>query len=67
MECFCLDWSRKIVNVRKFYDNIGGCVHQFNETVRNFHIHLSESNMKNAAMTTAHLYTLLAKMFEKNI
>ena len=39
--------------------------HQSNETIREFHLHLSDSNLQNAATTTAHLYTLLAKVFEK--
>ena len=50
---------------RKFYDNGGGYVHQSNDTVRGFHLHLSYSNLQNSAMTTAHLYTLLARFFEK--
>ena len=49
-----------------FYDNGGGYVHQSNDTVRVFHLNLSDSNLQNYAMTTAHLYTLLARMFEKN-
>ena len=56
---------RKIVNVRKSYDNGGGYVHQYNDTVRDFHLHLSNSKLKDAATTTAHIYTLLARIFEK--
>ena len=48
-----------------FYDNYGGYVHQSNDTVREFHLNLSDSKLQNAATTTAHLYTLLARMFEK--
>ena len=33
--------------------------------VREFHLHLSYSKLQNAATTTAHLYTLLSRMFEK--
>ena len=62
----CLDCFRKKVNVSNFYGNGGGYVHQYNETVRKFHLHLSDAKLKNTATTTAHLYTLLARMFEKN-
>ena len=54
------------VNVRNVYDNSGGYVHQYNDTVREFHLHLSGSKLQNAATTTAHIYTLLARMFDKN-
>ena len=50
---------------KKFYDNGGGCVHQSNDTVREFHLNLSDSKLQNAATTTAHIYTLLARMFDK--
>ena len=66
MEGCCLYGFRKTVNSRKFYDNGGEYVHQSYDTVREFHFHLSDSNMQNAAMTTAHLYKLLARMFEEN-
>ena len=66
MEGSCLDRLRKIVKVRNFNDNGGGFVHQSNDTVRELHLHLFDSNMKNAATTTAYLYTLLASIFEKN-
>ena len=65
MEFCCLDYFRKTVNVRNVYDNGGGYVHQSNDTVREFHLHLSDPKLQNAATTTAHLYTLLARMFEK--
>ena len=65
MEGCCLDSFRKTVNVRNFYENGGGYVHQYNDTVQDFHLHLSDSKLKNAATTTAHLYTLLAGMFDK--
>ena len=50
-------------NVSSFYDNGGGYVHKYNDTSREFNLHLSGSNLQNAAMATAHLYTLLARMF----
>ena len=56
---------QKTVNVRNFYENVGEYVNQYNETVREFHLNLSDSKLQNAAMTTAHLYTLLARIFEK--
>ena len=33
--------------------------------VREFHLHLSDSRLKNAATNTDRLYKLLARMFEK--
>ena len=63
--CF-LDHFIKQVNVSSFYDNGGGDVHQSNDTIREFHLHLSDSKLKNAATTTAHIYTLLSNVFEKN-
>ena len=42
MEGWCLDRLRQTVNVRNFYDNGGGYVHQYNDTVREFHLHLSD-------------------------
>ena len=33
--------------------------------VQEFYLHLSYSKLQNSAMTTSHLYTLLAGMFEK--
>ena len=65
MEGCCLDRFIKQGNVSSFYDNGGGYVHQSNDTIREFHLHLSDSKLQNAATTTAHLYTLLAKVFEK--
>ena len=50
-------------NVGIFYDNGGGDFHQSNDTIREFHLHLSDSKLQNAATTTAHLHTLLAKAF----
>ena len=67
MEGCCLDRFMKKGNVRSFYDNGGGDVHQSNDMIREFHLHLSDSKLKNAANITAHLYTLLAKVFEKEI
>ena len=65
MEGYCFDSFRKKVNVSNFYDNGGGYVHKSNDTVREIHLHLSDSKLKNAATTTAHIYTLLASMFDK--
>ena len=48
-----------------FYDNGGEYGHQYNDTVQEFHLHLSGSKLQNTATTTAHLYKLLARMFEK--
>ena len=66
MEGCCLDRFIKQGNLSSFYDNGGGDVHQSNYTVREFYLDLSYSNLQNAATNTAHLYKLLAKMFEKN-
>ena len=57
MEVCRLDRFRKTANMSNFYDNGGGYVHQYNETVREFHLHLSDSKLQNAVTTTAHLYT----------
>ena len=65
MEGCCLDCFIKQGNVSSFYDNGGGNFHQSNDRIREFHLHLSDSKLQNAATTTAHLYTLLAKVFEK--
>ena len=65
MEGCCLDYFIKQGNVISFYENIGGDVHQSNDTVREFYLHLSDSKLQNAASTTAHIYILLAKVFEK--
>ena len=66
MEGYCLDRFIKTVNVSNFHDNGGGYVHQFNDTVWESYFHLYYSKLQNVATTTAHLYTLLARMFEKN-
>ena len=65
MEGCCLDRFRKIVNVRHFYENGGGYVHQFNDTVREFHLHLSDLKLQHSATPTDHLYKFLVRMFEK--
>ena len=65
MECCCLDRFIKTVNVINFYDNGGGYVHQYNDKVRYLYLYLSYSKLQNFAITTAHLYTILAIMFEK--
>ena len=65
MEGCCLYRFIKQGNVSSFYDNCGGDFHQSNDTIREFHLHLSDSKLQNAATTTAHLYTLLANVFEK--
>ena len=67
MEGCCLYRFRKTVNVSNFYENGGGYVHQSNGTVRDFHLHLSYSKLQNVATNTAHLYTLLARMFDFKI
>ena len=66
MEGCCLDRFIKQGNVRSFYENGGGDVHQSNDTVREFHLYLSDSNLQNVATTTTHLYTLLANFLIKN-
>ena len=43
--CF-LDCFRETVNVRNFYDNGGGYFHQYNDTVQEFYLHLSDSKLK---------------------
>ena len=65
MEGCCLDRFIKQGNVSSFYDNGGGYVHQSNDTVREFHLHLSDSKLQNYATTTAHLHTLLSKDLRK--
>ena len=65
MEGCCLDLFIKKVNVSSFYDNGGEDVHQYNDTLRDFYLHLSDSKLQNAATTTDHLHTLLAKVFEE--
>ena len=52
MEDCCLDRFRKIFNVRNSYDNGGEYVHQSNDTVRGFPLHLSYSKLQNSEMTT---------------
>ena len=65
MEGCCLYRFIKQGNVSSFYDNGCGDVHQSNETMRDLHLQFSYSKLQNAATTTAHLHTLLAKVFEK--
>ena len=65
MECCCLDRFIKQGHVSSFYENGGGDVYQSNDTIREFHLHLYDSKLQNADTTTAHLYTLLANVFEK--
>ena len=64
MEGCCLDHFVKTVNARNFYDNGGGYVHQYNDTVRELHFLLSDSKLENTATTTPHIYTILARMFD---
>ena len=66
MEGCCLDSFRKSVNVSNCYDNGGEYIHQSNDTVREFHLHLSDSNMQNDDTATTHIYTLLTMILEKN-
>ena len=42
MEGCCLDTFIKQGNVSSFYDNCGGDVHQSNDTIQEFHLHLSD-------------------------
>ena len=65
MEGCCLDRLIKQGNTSSFYDNCGGDVHQSNDTIRDFYLHLSDSKLQNAATTTVYLYTSLANVFEK--
>ena len=65
MEGCCFDHFIKQGSVSSFYNNGGGDFYQYNDTIREFHLHLSDSKLQNAATTSAHLYTLLAKVFEK--
>ena len=52
MEGCCLDRLIKQGRVISFYDKGGGYVHQSNDTIREFHLHLSNSKLQNAATTT---------------
>ena len=65
MEGCCLDRFIEQINESSLNDNCGGDVHQSNDTIREFHLNLSDSKLQNAATTTAHLYTLLSNVFEK--
>ena len=56
MEGCCLDRFIKQGNVSSFYDNGGGDVHQSNDKIGEFRLHLSDSKLQNAATTTAHLH-----------
>ena len=53
MEGCCLYRFIKQGNVSSFYDNGGGGVHQSNDTIREFHLHLSDSKLQNSATATA--------------
>ena len=44
----CLYCFIKQGNVSSFYDNGGGDVHQYNDTIQEFHLHLSDSKLQNA-------------------
>ena len=66
MEGLCLDRFIKQGNVSSFYDNGGGDVHQSNDIIRKFHLHLYGTKLQNAATTTDCLYTLLANVFDFN-
>ena len=65
MEGYCLYRFRKIGNVSSFYENGGGYFQKYNETVRKFHLHLFYSKLQ-IMLPTAHLYTLMSRIFEKN-
>ena len=45
MEGCCLDCLIKQGNVSSFYDNGDGNVRQYNDTIREFHLHLSDSKL----------------------
>ena len=64
MEGCCLDRVIKTFNVSNFYENDDEYVHQSNYKVQEFHLYLSDSKLKNAFTTTAHIYTFLATMFD---
>ena len=66
MEDCCLYCFRTTVNVSNFYYNGGEYVHQYNDMVREFQLHLSYSKIQNFDTNTAHLYTLLDRMIGKN-
>ena len=67
MEGCYLDRFIKQVNVSSFYENGGGDVHQSNDKIQKFYLYLSDSKLQNAATTTAHLHTLLAKKLRKKL
>ena len=56
MEVCCLDRFMKQGNVSIFYENGCGDVHQSNDKIREFQLHFSNSELQNAATTTAHLH-----------
>ena len=41
---------------KQFKDNVGGDVHQSNDTVREFHLHLSDSNLQNVTLITVYIH-----------
>ena len=45
MEGCCLHRFIKTVNVSSFHENVGGYVHQSNDIVREFHLHLYDSKL----------------------
>ena len=64
LDSCCLYCFIKTVNVSNLYDNVRDNVHQYNDTVWEFHLHLFDSKLQNAAMTTSHLYTWSAWIIE---
>ena len=58
MEGCCLDCFIKQINESSFYDICGGDVHQSNDTIREFHLHFSDSKLQNAATTTYNIHTV---------
>ena len=65
MEGFMFGSIHKNSQCKQFDYNCGGYFHQSNDMVRKFHLNLSDSKLQNAATTTAHIYKLLVRMFEK--
>ena len=61
MEGCCLDRYDKTKNVTESNEN--NYVHEQEDTIREFYLHLSDSKLQNAATTTTHMNQLLADLF----